>query len=46
VKAEQANTRMAYDTANSQTALATKDLAAADKLLAKAAALLGLETTL
>jgi hypothetical protein len=46
IKAEQANTRMAYDTANSQTALATKNLAAADKLLDKAAVLLGLKATL
>ena len=46
IKAEQANTRMAYDTANSQTALATKDLAAADKLLDKAAVLVGLKATL
>lgn len=46
VKAENANTRMDYGTATSQTALATKNLAAADKLLNKAAALLGLKATL
>jgi hypothetical protein len=43
VKAENANTRMDYGTANSQTALAAKNTAAAGKLLDKAAVLLGLK---
>jgi hypothetical protein len=46
VKAEQANTRMDYDTATSQTALASKNIAAAGKLLDKAAVLVGLKATL
>jgi hypothetical protein len=46
VKADAANTRMQYDTATSQTALATKNLEAADKLLVKAARLLGLKAAL
>jgi hypothetical protein len=42
VQAEEDNTRMKYSGASSQTALATKNLAAAGKLLNKAAALLGI----
>jgi hypothetical protein len=42
VQAEDDNTRMKYSGASSQTALATKNLAAAGKLLNKAAALLGI----
>jgi hypothetical protein len=40
VKAEADNTRMDYTGANTETAIATKDLAAAAKLVNKAAALL------
>jgi hypothetical protein len=40
IKADQANTKMQYGTATSQTAVATKDLQAAVALLHKAAALL------
>ncbi len=46
VKADEANTRMNYATATSQTALSTKNMTAAGKLLDKAAVLLGLEPTL
>jgi hypothetical protein len=42
VKSEQANTKMDYSVATSQTALATKNLAAAATLVNKAAALLGI----
>jgi hypothetical protein len=42
VQAEDDNTRMKYSGASAQTALATKNLAAAGKLLNKAAVLLGI----
>jgi hypothetical protein len=46
VKADQDSTRMQYDPAAAETALAVKHLAAAAKLLNKAAALLGLSQRL
>jgi hypothetical protein len=42
VKAELANTKMQYDEATTETTLATRHLAAADKLLNRAAGLLGI----
>jgi hypothetical protein len=46
IAADKDSTRMQYAGATSQTALATKNLAAAGKLLDKAATLLGVKPTL